>query len=72
MKLIVTYIHEDRTSVRNHGEFLNRYSVDEFGINTVGFEFEGYSVSWSPKLVTSDETVGDEVRLTVDWRNRKE
>ena len=71
MKLIVTYIHEDHTSVKNHGEFLNRYSEDEFG-KTVGFEFENYSVSWSPRLVTSDETVGDEVRLTVDWRNRKE
>ena len=67
MKLIATYVHEDHVTTKNHGEFIRQFDVDEFDKPCVGFEFENADISWSKRIVTSVETVGDEVRIVVDW-----
>ena len=67
MKLIVTYIHEDRTTTRDYGEFIAHRVFEERGRKHYAFEFEAYEVEWSAPVASSFEIVGNEARIVIDW-----
>lgn len=69
MKLIATYIHEDHTTTRDHGEYIANRVFEERGRMHYAFEFEAYEVEWSAPRVTSFEVVGNEAHIVIDWRD---
>ena len=67
MKLIATYIHEDHTTVKDHGEYIAYRAYEERGIKRHAFEFENYEVDWSEPVFASIEHIGDETHIVLDW-----
>ncbi len=67
MKLIATYIHEDHTTTRDHGEYIAHRAYEERGRKRYAFEFEGYEVDWGEPIVASIAHVGDETHIVLDW-----
>ena len=68
MKLIATYVHNDHTTTKDHGEYENYEAYERNGHVWHKFVFEGYEVEWSDKRLTKIEHVGDETRAIIDWR----
>lgn len=69
MKLIATYIHDDHTSVKDHGEYVNHTVRTENGRTYYAFENDWGEIEWSDKLVKHIEHVGNETHITIDWRD---
>ena len=68
MKLIATYIHEDHTTTKDHGEYIVHRAFEERGRMHYAFEFENYEVEWSAPVASFIEHVGDETHIVLDWR----
>ena len=67
MKLIATYIHEDHTTTKDHGEYIAFHEFEERGHMRYVFEFDNYEVEWMAPIVSSIEHVGDETHIVLDW-----
>lgn len=69
MKLIATYIHDDHTKTKDHGEYTAHEVYQEGNLTWYRFECEWGEIEWNNHLVKSLVYADDATYIVIDWRN---